>query len=346
RQFRHELGHAPTATVTVDRRDLLLHERDLVLEGPRVVGADLDVEAILQRRDDAPAARVVLGVGAGHDDDIERQVDAVALDLDVALLHQVEETDLDLLREVRQLVDGEDAAMAARDETVVDGLLVGQIAALGHLHGIDLADEVGHGDVRRGELLAVALRRSDPGDGDRVALGGHAAPARRAQRRERVVVDLAPRDRRHQRVEEVSQGTDDAALSLAAFAEEDHVMPGEQRVLDLGNDGVVVADEPGQQPLTTGQTRERVATHLLAYGTHLITGCLHLAECARPDGLTHDSRLRWVGGADHTQVPANETTKRPGARRLSSPATRTPDGAAPRSRPDALASRARHRARA
>src|SRR5262249_23675795 len=126
----------------------------------------------------------------------------------------------------------------------------------------------------------------------------------------------------------------------------DHVMSGEQRVLDLGDDGVVVADEPGQQPLTTGQTRERVATHLLAHGTHLITGCLQLAECARPNGLTHDSRLHWVGGADHTQGPARGTRNGPGARRLSSPATRTPDAAAPRSRPDALASRARHRARA
>ena len=139
---------------------------------------------------------------------------------------------------------------------------------------------------------------------------------------------------------------DDAALPLPALAEEDHVVPGEQRVLDLGDDGVVVADDARQQALTARQARERVATHLLAHGTDLVAGCLQLAEGARPDGLMHDSRLRWVGGADHTQVLTNETTKRPGARRLSSPASRTPAAAAPRSRPDAPASRARRRARA
>jgi hypothetical protein len=56
------------------------------------MGADLDVEAILEGRDDPPAAGVVLGVGAGDQDDVERQPDLVALDLDVALFHQVEET--------------------------------------------------------------------------------------------------------------------------------------------------------------------------------------------------------------------------------------------------------------
>ena len=52
-------------------------------------------------------------------------------DLDVLLLHQVEEADLHLLREVGQLVDGEDVAVGPRDDPVVDRLLVGEIAALG-----------------------------------------------------------------------------------------------------------------------------------------------------------------------------------------------------------------------
>jgi len=43
------------------------------------------------------------------------------------------------------------------------GKLVGQVAALGHLDGVNLADEVGDGDVRRGQLLAVAILRGQPG---------------------------------------------------------------------------------------------------------------------------------------------------------------------------------------
>jgi hypothetical protein len=115
------------------------------------------------------AARVVLRVRRREDHDVERQADLVAFDLDVLLLHQVEEADLHLLGQVGQLVDGEDAAVRPRDEAVVDRLLVGEVAALGDLDRIDLADEVGHRDVRRRELLAVAELAVDPDDRQRVA---------------------------------------------------------------------------------------------------------------------------------------------------------------------------------
>ena len=88
---------------------LLADDRHLVLERPRVVGPDLRPEAVLERRDDPAAARVVLGVGRRDDVQVERQPDDEAADLDVALLEDVEEADLDPLGEVRQLVDREDA---------------------------------------------------------------------------------------------------------------------------------------------------------------------------------------------------------------------------------------------
>ncbi len=75
------------------------------------MGADLRPVAVLQRRDDAAAVRVVLGVRGGHDEHVERQADPVAPDLDVPLLHDVEEAHLDALRQVGQLVDAEDAAV-------------------------------------------------------------------------------------------------------------------------------------------------------------------------------------------------------------------------------------------
>ena len=57
----------------------------------RVVGPDLRPEAVLERRDDASAAGVVLGVGAGDHEQVERQAQGVAAHLDVALLEHVEQ---------------------------------------------------------------------------------------------------------------------------------------------------------------------------------------------------------------------------------------------------------------
>ena len=47
-------------------------------------------------------------------------------------------------------------------QAVVDGQLVGEVAALGHPDRVDLADQVGDGGVRRGQLLAVAVAAMDP----------------------------------------------------------------------------------------------------------------------------------------------------------------------------------------
>ncbi len=48
-------------------------------------------------------------------------------------------------------------------------------------------------------------------------------------------------------------------------------MSGEDRVLDLGDDGVVVADDPGQDALAARQRGEQVGAHLLAHGPHHVS---------------------------------------------------------------------------
>ena len=103
---------------------------------------------------------------------VERQADLVAADLHVALLEHVEQADLDALGEVGQLVDGEDAAVGAGHEAVVQRELVGEVAALGHLDRVDLADEVGDRRVGRGQLLAVAVVAVHPLDRRVVAVLG------------------------------------------------------------------------------------------------------------------------------------------------------------------------------
>ena len=113
-------GHVDGRASAGERPRLLLDDVHLDVDVERVVGADLGAEAVLQRRDDAAAVRVVLGVGRGDEQHVERQPDLVAADLDVALLEHVEQADLDPLGEVGQLVDREDAAVGARHEAVVD----------------------------------------------------------------------------------------------------------------------------------------------------------------------------------------------------------------------------------
>ena len=86
---------------------LLAHDGDLVGDRVRVMRPDLRAQAILERRDDAAAAGVVLRVGAGHHEQVQRQAQGVAAHLDVALLEDVEQAHLDPLGQVRQLVERE-----------------------------------------------------------------------------------------------------------------------------------------------------------------------------------------------------------------------------------------------
>ena len=84
-------------------REVGLQHGDAELGGRirRIVRADLGAEAVLQRRDDPAPVGVVLGVGRGHQDDVERKADPVAADLDITFLEDVEQPDLDPLGQVR-----------------------------------------------------------------------------------------------------------------------------------------------------------------------------------------------------------------------------------------------------
>ena len=173
----HVRRHLDLVAVRSEARGLLVHDADLVGERPRVVRAHLRAEAVLERGDDAPAVRVVLGIRRGDDEEVERQAHQVASDLDVSLLHDVEEPHLDALGEIRQLVQDEDAAVRPREQAVVDRQLVGEVPALGDLDRIHLADQVGDRDVGRGELLPVPALPGQPLDGGAVAqLGDERAP--------------------------------------------------------------------------------------------------------------------------------------------------------------------------
>ena len=63
-------------------------------------------------------------------------------------------------------------------------------------------------------------------------------------------------------VEQADQGADQPGLALAALAEQDHVVAGEQGPLDLGEHGLVEADDAGQGGLAGGQPGQQVVADL------------------------------------------------------------------------------------
>ncbi len=177
------------------------------------MGADLGADAVLERSDDLAAGGVVLRVGGEDDGHVELEADGVALDLDVAFLHDVEERDLDLAGEVRDLVDGEDAAVGAGQQAVVHGQLGAELLAGARgLDGVDVADQVGHGDVGRGELFDVAVVGRHPGDGGVVAHLGDEVLGELRQRRVGVVAELGAGDVGDLRIEQVRERAQDARL--------------------------------------------------------------------------------------------------------------------------------------
>ena len=93
--------------------------------------------------------------------------------------------------------------------------LVGEVAALGDLDRVDLADEVGDRRVGRGQLLAEAVVAVHPLDRRVVAVLGDEVAGVLRHRAVRVVVDLGAGDDRQPLVEQVDERADDAGLRLA-----------------------------------------------------------------------------------------------------------------------------------
>ena len=101
-------------------------------------------------------------------------------------------------------------------------------------------------------------------------------------------------------VEEADERPHQPALGLPLLAEEEHVVPGEQREVDLGDDGVVVADDAGKQLLAAGQGGEEVVVDFVLDGFRLPAALAKLAEvrgfrrdstCAEMNRRNIDSHL-------------------------------------------------------
>ena len=181
---------------------LLLHDGNLGADLVGVVSPDLRTEAVLERRNQAAAVGVVLGVGGRHYEDVQLEPDQVATNLDVTFLEHVQQTHLDSLREVGQLVDGEDAAIRLRHEAERQRTGVVEVEATSHLDRVNFTNEVGHRGVGRGQLLGETLAAVDPRNGGVVTQFGDKFLREHGERRERIVTNLRASDNGHPLVQE------------------------------------------------------------------------------------------------------------------------------------------------
>ncbi len=134
-------------------------------------------------------------------------------------------------------------------------------------------------DVGRGELLAVAAVAADPLDRRRVALRRRPCrwPCLEIGSKGSSLISL-PATIGISSSSKVDQGADEARLRLAALAQEDDVLAGEDGVLELRDDGFFEAVDAGEQLLAACHLADQVAAHLFLDGQDLVTRSLQLTE--------------------------------------------------------------------
>ena len=188
--------------------------------------ANLRANAVFQRGNDFSARRVIFRVGAEDQGHIERQSHRISLNLHVTFLHDVEQSHLNFSRQVGQLVDSENAAVGTRQQSIMDGVFAGQMmAAARGLDGINIADQVGDCDIWGSELFHVALVGGKKCDGSLLAFLRNQLAAAAADGSVRIIVNFAAFDEWNLRIQQPSQRPQDAALGLAAQAQQNKVMP-------------------------------------------------------------------------------------------------------------------------
>ena len=190
----------------------------------------------------------------------------------------------------------------------MNGLRVAETAPLGDLDRVDVADEVTDRGVGRGELLAVALTAMPPGNGQVVAEFPGKAPTPGTDRGRGLVVDLAAGHDGQPLVEESDQRAHESGLALAALAEQDEVVPGQDGSLDLRPDGVLEAHDAGQGRRTVTKASQQVLLHLDLHASRRIA----LGEERTPRAGQSRWRARREGGHLQTVRPIRGRREWPG----------------------------------
>ena len=182
-------------------------------------------------------------------------------------MHDVEQSDLDLAGEVGEFVDGKNTAIGARQQAVVNGQFIGEVAsATRSPDRVNVANNVRDGNVGSGEFFHVALVSWKPGDGRVVAFSGQAFAASAADGPQRVVINLASGDHWNFRVQKLHQATQDATFGLPAQSKQDEIVARQQGVHDLRDDAVVISMHAGKQRLIPFNAAQQIAANFVFYG--------------------------------------------------------------------------------
>jgi hypothetical protein len=152
------------------------------------------------------------------------------------------------------------------------------LIAFGDTDRVYLTDEVCDRDIGRGQLLTVTRVAADPLEGCRVALLGDQVLRMLRDRVEGIVVHLAAENNGDLIVQQVDHRADQPRFGLTALAQEDDVLPGEDRVLELRDHGFFEAEDAGEDVLTLAHLVDKIAPHLLLDGLDLVTGAAQLTE--------------------------------------------------------------------
>ena len=135
------------------------------------------------------------------------------------------------------------------------------------LDGVDVADDVGDGHVRRRQLFDEARLAREPGDRRVVAALGDQFAAGAAERPQRMIVDFAAGDVGNFGVEKFDQAAQDAALGLPAQAEQNEIVARQNGVGDLRQHGFFVAVNAGEERLPRFELAQEIRAHLFLHRT-------------------------------------------------------------------------------
>ena len=160
------------------------------------------------------------------------------------------------------------------------GILGRHAHAPGQLRGIDFTDDVGKLGPRS-EPFRVTLLPWPPADRDVtfvVALQKLAGGL--TERPQWILVEGRAGDLQEGNfvVQKFSQETHQATLALPFLAQEQHIVPGQQRETQFGNNRVVVADDARKKLLAIRQLANEVVVNLLLDGLRLPTGLPQLLQ--------------------------------------------------------------------
>ena len=126
----------------------------------------------------------------------------------------------------------------------MDGEFIREIASLCHAHRVYLAHEIRNGDVGRRQFLTIAPVARQPCNLDAIAELFYLVAAGLAYGFKGVVIYFAPIDYGDHIIQEIDQVTRHTGLCLATFAKKDDVLPGENGVFDLWDNGLLIAYNP------------------------------------------------------------------------------------------------------